>query len=198
MSKTLHFKITLMGSKPPIWRKFEVTDNYRFDRFHQVIQIVMGWYNAHLHEFRFQDRQIGMLLDDDFDLPEVEDETTLYLKDLSLNQGDAFVYLYDFGDSWEHVIHLEKISDATLFSPVCKEGDRACPPEDCGGIWGYTDLLEVLKNPSDSEYESWIEWLPEGFDPQVFPIDKVNKELKKFGIWHNKNPRAKSTPWHQI
>lgn len=73
---------------------------------------------------------------------------------MSLNQGDSFLYHYDFGDSWEHVLHLEKISDVTLTHPICIDGGRACPPEDCGGIWGYTDLLEVLKNPSDPEYDS--------------------------------------------
>ena len=145
MSKTFQFKILLAESQPLIWRRFTVTDDYRLDRFHQVLQIVMGWTNSHLHEFRIRDRQIGMLIDDGFDFPEVEDETTIYIKDLALEKGDAFIYSYDFGDGWDHVLHLEEISTEALLNPICMEGKRACPPEDCGGIWGYSDMLEVLK-----------------------------------------------------
>ena len=198
MSKTLQFTIQLMGSNPLIWRTFKVSDSYRLDRFHQVIQIVMGWHNAHLHEFRIKERQFGMLMGDGFDFPEVEDETTIFLKDLSLEQGVMISYLYDFGDSWEHLIKLEKITTEKLEVPVCLEGERAGPPEDCGGVWGYSDLLEILKKPSDPEYDSWMEWLPDGFDPTKFPKRSINSELKKFGKWHNKNPSAKSTPWHFV
>jgi len=137
MGRILHLKITLMRSNPLICRKVQVTESCRIDRFHQVIQIVMGWENAHLHEFRFQDRKIGMLLDDDLDLPEVEDETELYLSDLSLGKGDAFAYLYDFGDSWEHIVDLENISDGALPHFFCTNGERACPLKTvvvCGGM----------------------------------------------------------------
>lgn len=198
MSKTLQFSIQLMGSKPLIWRRFKVSDSYRLDRFHQVIQIVMGWHNAHLHEFRIKERQFGMLMGDGFDFPEVEDETTIFLKDLPLQQGDIFSYLYDFGDSWEHLIKLDEITTEKLELPICIEGERACPPEDCGGILGYSDMLEILSKPSNPEYESWIEWLPENFNPTKLPKSSINSELKKFGKWHNQHPLAKSTPWHVI
>ena len=198
MDRTLHFKITLMENDLPIWRKFQVTESYRMDRFHQVVQIVMGWHNAHLHEFRFQDRNIGMLLDDDFEFPTVEDETGIYLRNLSLAQGDMFVYLYDFGDSWEHTFQLEKISEGVQPNPFCTSGEGACPPEDCGGVRGYKDMLKVLKNPSDPEYDSWMEWLPHNFEPGRFPKDLINDELKRFAAWHREHPIAKSTPWHQL
>ncbi|MEZ5039752.1 MAG: plasmid pRiA4b ORF-3 family protein [Saprospiraceae bacterium] len=198
MSKTLHFKIKLLDIKPVIWRQFQVTDDYRFDRFHQVIQIVMGWTNSHLHEFRVKDRHIGILFNDGFDMAIIEDGTTLYLKDLALQKGETLVYLYDFGDNWEHALHLEEISDNPLSNPICTAGESACPPEDCGGIWGYSDMLEIIKDPGHQRYEDMMEWLSSPFDPTVFSVDKVNKELKKFGAWHRKHPRAKSTPWHKL
>ena len=198
MSKILQFKIQLRESNPLIWRTFKVSDDYRIDRFHQVIQIVMGWKNAHLHEFRINERQLGMLMNDGFDYPKVEDETSIFLKDLSLEKGVIFSYLYDFGDSWEHLIKLGKITTEELEMPICLEGSGACPPEDCGGISGYANLLKIIKNPSDPEYDSWIEWLPTNFNPNDFLKDKTNSELKKFGKWHNKHPFSKSTPWHQI
>lgn len=199
MSQTLHFKIVLIESKPLIWRTFQVTDDYRFDRFHQVIQIVMGWQNSHLHEFRIKDRLIGMV--DEWSeeySPGMEDETKIYLRDVSLDEKEAFTYLYDFGDSWSHVIYLENISNTKLLDPICTGAEKACPPEDCGGVWGYSDLLEILKDPSHPEYDEYIEWLPSGFNPDHFSLEAVNTELKKFGAWHRKHPRMKSTPWHQL
>jgi len=199
MATIFHLQISLKGAKPPIWRTIKVDENYRLDRLHQVIQIAMGWWNAHLHEFRIQERSIGMVLDDLFlDAPEVEDETKLYLRDFDLNVSDVFFYLYDFGDNWEHTVKLVKMEQGILEYPICTDGRKACPPEDCGGIWNYFDLLKILKNPKHPEYESYIEWLPADFDPQVFSIAEINQELKKFGKWHNKHPRAKSSPWHQI
>ena len=131
MSKTLYFKIVLIESNPLIWRQFQVTDDYRFDRFHQVLQIVMGWNNSHLHDFRIKGRDIGMV-DEGYleEFPELEDETKIYLRDLSLNEKDSFNYRYDFGDCWEHIIYLENISNAKLLNPTCISGEKACPPDD--------------------------------------------------------------------
>jgi hypothetical protein len=199
MPKTLQLKIILFQSKPMIWRTFKVTDDYRMDRFHQVIQLVMGWNNSHLHEFRIKGREIGMP-DDHFalDFPNLEDETKVRLRDLDLKEKDTFHYLYDFGDSWEHILYVENISTEELLNPICLEGERACPPDDCGGEWGYTDLLEILKDKNHPEYEGYKEWLPRGFKPNIFPLKAVNEELVTFGAWHRKHPRKKSTPWHII
>ncbi len=197
MSKIIQFKITIQGSKPPIWRRIQVTDDYRLDRFHQVIQIAMGWWNSHLHEFRIGGRSFGMILPYD-DFNEAEDETKVYLRELDLKKGDKMLYTYDFGDNWEHLLEVEKTEEAELLLPVCLTGKRHCPPEDCGGIWGYQDLLEVIKDPKDPDYEDMKEWLPEDFDPAFFDLESTNAELEEFGKWHRKHPRAKSTPWHQI
>jgi hypothetical protein len=199
MHKVLQLKIVLFDTSPAIRRTFKITDDYRMDRFHQVLQIVMGWTNSHLHEFRIKDGVIGMVDDSDFgDFPSLEDETRIYLKDFDLQKSDTFTYLYDYGDDWQHVLSVEDISTGELKHPLCITGQGACPPEDCGGTWRYLDLLEVLKDKSHPEYETYQEWLPEGFNPHHFPLEKINAELESFGAWHRKHPRKKSTPWHQI
>ena len=158
----------------------------------------MGWWNAHLHEFVIEQGKYGMLLDDMYDFPELANETTVYLKQFSLKKGAKMYYLYDFGDNWEHHLELIDIEDLPLDVPICTGGEGACPPEDCGGVWGYSDMRQIIKDPKHPKYEDWIDWMPQGFDPDVFLIEEVNKELKKFGAWHKKHPRKKSTPWHQI
>ena len=199
MGNIVQFKITLLGSRPLVWRQFQVTDDYRFDRFHQVIYMVMGWWNSHLHEFRIGDREIGMPDDDyKYEFPNLEDETQVFLHEMEFKKGDEFLYLYDFGDHWEHRLKVEKVTAGALSAPSCLSGKNACPLEDCGGISGYINMLKVLKKPTDPEYESWMEWLPKGFSPTRFDIDAVHTELGKFAVWHRRHPRAKSTPWHQI
>ena len=199
MNRVVHFKITLLGSKPSIWRQFHIPEDYRFDRFHQVLQIVMGWENAHLHDFKFSNRKIGMLFDDMWDFEEMEDETKVYLRDVYLEIGSRFQYCYDFGDNWEHELEVEGITeyDESII-PQCTSGAGACPLEDCGGIWGYSDILESLNTPNHPSYEEWSEWLPENFDPKRFSIVEINQELAKFAKWHQRHPRAKSTPWHRL
>ena len=199
MPKTLQFKLTLLGSKPAIVRRLQVMDDYRLDRFHQVIQIAMGWHNSHLHEFDVNGQRYGMPendLMDDFD--DMEDETKFFLKDFNLRQGDQLGYLYDFGDSWEHRLEVEAVTEGNIDTPLCLKGKGACPPEDCGGVWGYRDIIKIIKNPKHPEYDDWAEWLPENFDPAFFDLKKTNAGLQRFGEWHNKHPKDKSTPWHQI
>ncbi len=199
MSKIIQFKITVNHSEPTIWRTFQVTDDYRLDHFHQVIQIAMGWDNSHLHKFDFKGVCYEMSMPhlmDDYD--EGEDETECFLRDLSLNEGDQIDYLYDFGDGWAHTIEVGKISAGTLQEPICIEGQNACPLEDSGGILRYNYLLVIIKDPNHPEYEDWENWIPDEFTPNVFPRDAINKELKRFGAFRRKNPDAKSTPWHQI
>ena len=138
------------------------------------------------------------MVEPDWDDDEIIDETGVYIKSLGLKPGDSFNYLYDFGDSWEHDILIESIGESPIDVPFCMKGKGACPPEDCGGIWGYTDLLKIIKNPKHPEYDDFIEWLPENFDPSNFPIQAINKELAKFGQWQKKHPDDKSSPWHML
>ena len=176
-------KITVKHSKPPIWRRVSVPDTLTLGDLHDVIQIVMGWENAHLHDFRIDDQLYGVTFDEDEDSElwgdEVINEDTVTLRDV-LAEGQSFEYQYDFGDSWIHVIQVEAIEqvDAALKDVVvCQKGARACPPEDCGGIYGYAHVLEVLGDPAHPEHLSLTESLPEGFDPAVFDIQQVNEQL---------------------
>ena len=132
-------KVTLVGSKPPIWRRLIVKDNIRFDQLHFVLQVAMGWLNYHMHQYRAGSTYIG-IPDQDFDI-DIIDEGTVYLQDIISYPKENFVYEYDFGDGWEHKIVLKKILPLGFSeSPIVIKGKKACPPEDCGSIWGYSDF----------------------------------------------------------
>jgi len=175
-------KITLKGIRPPIWRRLLVEPDTRLDRLHHILQEAMGWYDSHLHQFAVG-RTLYGVPDPDFDFgPEVEDEKRVTLRQLAPTAKSKLTYEYDFGDGWEHEILVEKVlpADPATLYPVCVAGARACPPEDCGGVWGYADLLETIKNPDDPEHEEMLEWLGGEFDPEAFDLDVVNRKLKRF------------------
>jgi hypothetical protein len=172
-------KVTLKGSKPPIWRRLLVPSDIRLDELHLVLQTAMGWMNCHLHQF-MADNVYYSLAAEGFELDfDMEDERRYRLSDLLWTEKDSLIYEYDFGDSWEHKLVLEKIlpDDQQQKLPLCIKGSRACPPEDCGGIPGYAELLEVLKNPADPEYEDMVEWLGGEFDAEAFDVKSVNWRL---------------------
>lgn len=177
-------KVTLKGSKPPIWRRLQVPANTRLDKLHNIIQVAMGWFNAHLHQFIVDDTYIG-LLHPDYDMwgAEMLDEKKYRLNQIAPGEKSRFIYEYDFGDSWEHVILVEKIlpPEKGVHYPRCIKGKRACPPEDVGGIWGYADLLEAIKDPKHPELEQMLEWVGDDFDPEAFDLDETNETLEKFG-----------------
>jgi len=174
-SKSLYqIKVTLVGSKPPIWRRLIVKDNIRLDELHNVLQVAMGWFGHHLHQYRVRDFYIG-IPDDDFD---VTDERDIYLEEILSNPKEYFIYEYDFGDGWEHKIVLEKILPLESYdSPVVIKGKKACPPDDCGGIWGYADFLDAIEDPEHEEHESMLEWVGGNFDPEEFDMNVINKKL---------------------
>ena len=144
---------------------------------HDVIQEVMEWTDSHLHDFHCREDRFG-IPDPELDGERVVDESTVTLKKLGLTIKDRLEYLYDFGDGWEHVLTVEKILEAGEHQTlVCLKGARSCPPEDCGGTWGYENLLEILKDSTHEEYEEWKTWLPEDFDPEEFDLTEVNRAL---------------------
>ena len=178
------FKITLLGSEPPIWRRIQV-QNCTLDKLHEHIQTAMGWTNSHLHQFEVKGQRYGdpELLDDGFDDFDCKDSTTTMVNDILPKTGKrfAFKYEYDFGDGWEHEVMFEGSPpiDPKAKYPLCLEGERACPPEDCGGIWGYGDVLEAIRNPKHDEHENMLEWVGGRFDPERFDPGKATKEMKK-------------------
>ena len=170
-------KITLMGTQPPVWRRFQVRD-VSLAELHLVIQEVMGWEDAHLHEFDFRGRRFGVP-DPDSPFPDdAEDEASATLTE-ALGRNRVFGYLYDFGDSWQHRVELEKRLEAEpdVTYPRCVDGKRACPPEDCGGVWGYADLLEAIEHPKSPRHRELLEWVGDDFDPEAFDAAEVNERL---------------------
>jgi hypothetical protein len=165
-------KITLRGSKPPIWRRFVVPGTIRLNELHQVIQAVMGWYDCHLHCFEIDAEQY-VAHHPDFDSDGLN-EREHRLCDLITEPKTRFTYEYDFGDGWEHTLTVEKIIPNTENPQmmVCLAGRGRCPLEDCGGIWGWHRLLGVLNNPKHEEHDDMLEWAggmidPTEFDPQA-------------------------------
>ncbi|ACR78816.1 plasmid pRiA4b ORF-3 family protein [Kosmotoga olearia] len=188
-NRVYQFKITLKGIKPPIWRRIQVPETYTFWDLHVAIQDAMGWLDYHLHEFEIINPSTGLKVnigipDEDFGrdvLPGWKQKIADYF---SMENPKAN-YTYDFGDNWEHKIELEKIlpREKGVTYPVCIKGKRACPPEDCGGVWGYEELLEAIKDPAHERHEELLEWLGEDFDPEHFDVNEVsfddpNKRLK--------------------
>lgn len=180
MANVIQLKIMLSGIKPPTWRRLLVPDSVTFFDLHHIFQITMGWKNAHLFEFRVNNYKLGFI---DEDAPkDLADANKVTLDTLVTKFGMQFSYTYDFGDNWDHLVEVEKISrgDASGQYPICLEGARSCPPEDCGGIPGYQHLLEVLKDKSNPEYTEMKRWAGRGFNPEKFELEKVNKLLPKF------------------
>ena len=187
-------KVTLLDSSPKIWRRVQVRGDWTLGALHYVMQVAMGWTNSHLHHFIFarggkgdqQEREYYSLYLD-FDETGLErDSTRVKLQDMAPKVKSRFHYEYDFGDSWMHEILVEAIvppkPGATY--PVCLDGARACPPDDCGGVWGYADLLKAVRNPRHPEHEELTDWLAsmkgEDFDPESFDPLRTNFRLRWF------------------
>ena len=180
--KIYQVQIALKGSKPKIWRRILIPSDLLLSDFHKIIQTTMGWTNSHLHQFIKNGTFYTVKIQDDDFWDEMDnvDYKKMKISDLLKKDKDKIIYEYDFGDSWEHDIILEKISpvDNKIKYPICLTGKRNCPPEDCGGVWGYADMLEILEQPNHEEYESYMEWLGGKFDPKHFKKDEVNELLK--------------------
>ncbi len=170
------FKITLKNSKPAIWRRIQVPEDYSFWDLHTAIQDAMGWQDCHLHEFNISLPLSNIRIE--IGLPEGNEclhSTKVKIKKYFFKEKDKANYWYDFGDDWHHTVLLEKIlpRDPEQTYPLCLAGKMACPPEDCGGIGGYYYNLEILSDPKHPEYEDTLEWMGDDFDPEEFDPEEV-------------------------
>ncbi len=179
-NRVYQFKIKLKHIKPEIWRVIQVPESYTFWDLHVAIQDAMGWQDCRLHEFILtnptsgEKKKIGIPTEEsinDKTLPGWKEFISMYFNKKNKNA----VYIYDFGDNWQHIITLEGIIpvDENNFYPRCIAGERACPMEDCDSMPGYEDILEILENPEDGEYESTIISLGDKYDPEYFNPETV-------------------------
>ncbi len=172
-------RASLNDITPQIWRRFRLPVDATFAGFHQLLQLGFGWYDCHLHSFEFAGESIGPT-GDGFGFEADHDEATLRLCDV-VGPGSDFIYLYDFGDGWEHRLVVEGLQQSGDRSELpdfgCLDGARACPPEDCGGPWGYQDLLEALADNKHPRRQELAEPLPPGFDPKAFDAQILNDYL---------------------
>jgi hypothetical protein len=177
----LQVKIILLGvAEPPVWRRLLMPASIGLDRVHLAIQMAMGWEDERLHAF--SDGSFGYS-SPDWGLAECRDERGMTLGGLLVGAGGRAGYIYDFGDDWEHELVLEQTlrAEPGMHYPVCVAGEGACPPEDCGGVWGYMELRDALVNPGHERHEELLDWLglqaAAGFDPACFEVDEVNRAL---------------------
>jgi hypothetical protein len=178
-------QVLLNGSQPPIWRRILVPGTANLSWLHTVLQVTMGWTNSHLHQFICGEHTYSDPLAHSEPYegdPPVLDEGKFTVSELLTDIHKGLVYEYDFGDSWEHIVTVEKIlpMEASVSAvAVCMAGAGACPPEDCGGIGGYDELLKALKNRKHPEHQSMKQWLGRPFDPEAFDVMKTNHWLRK-------------------
>lgn len=173
-------KVVLLETDHPIWRRFVVPSSVTLHRLHLILQDVMGWTNSHLYRFRIGTREYAEPdPDNEFNELDFKNSRRTKLWQVVTKKGSAFQYEYDFGDSWAHMLLVEDIfeREPSKQYPVCLAGERACPPEDCGGTYGYAELLEIIKNPYHEQYQDMITWLGGRFDPKALDIDIVNLKL---------------------
>ncbi len=172
-------KVSLRGTKPPIWRRLEVAADISLARLHTVIQVAFGWDDSHLHAFETPYGSFGVA---DAELGH-RAEAPVTLEQVARSVNSKLCYTYDLGDDWEHDIVVEKVLDRAdpAAYPRCTGGRRAAPPDDCGGVWGYAELVETLSDPTHPEHEERLEWMglddTAGFDPDRFDPDAVTRAL---------------------
>ncbi|MFT4136637.1 plasmid pRiA4b ORF-3 family protein [Microbacterium sp.] len=187
VTRGYRIRVDLRRTKPPVWRRIEVPGDVLLARLHDVLQAAMGWTDSHLHRFRTgNDRNAAEFLTP-FDVEEGDEgmlEDDVRLDQVMAAVGDRLWHEYDFGDGWEHVLRVEEILDASPGTARCVTGKLACPPEDCGGVWGYHELADWVRSGYDEAlrpevFESTAAgraWLPEGWHPDAFDVEEVNAD----------------------
>ena len=166
--RVFQLKATIVGSKPPVWRRVLVAESASLLDLHEVLQGAFGWYDCHLHEFEIDGVRYGTDDGEGWGPPPKSERRTRL--GTVARQGTAIRYVYDFGDDWVHRVVVEKVlqADPRTSYPCCIAGKRACPPEDCGGVWGYQEFLAAISDADHPEHESMLAWVGGEFDPEAF------------------------------
>ena len=174
-------RLNVVACQPKIWRRFTVRESMWLSRLHDSIQIAFDWFDYQTHTFNLDDLRFGNPLRREEII--VEDDRDVSLADLNLEHRERFTYGYHFGEGWQIDVKVEKSGpiEKRAYYPVCTGGERAGPPEDCGGIEAFHDLLACIKEPNTDLGREWREWLGPDYDPAVCDLEKINKALKKLG-----------------
>jgi len=181
VTKTVHqLKVTLRDVRPPVWRRIVVRSETRLDELAAVLEAAMGWEGYHLHQYWVGRTTRYCMPDPDWGTEGDRDERRFRLGEVLPAAGKRMTWEYDFGDGWEHDVVAEAIdpADPGVDYPVCIKGRRACPPEDCGGPWGYGNLLEALADPDHPNHDDLTEWAPIDFDPARFDVDETTEAMR--------------------
>jgi Plasmid pRiA4b ORF-3-like protein len=179
----LQIRVALAEIEPAIWRRLIVPRSFHLGQLHRVIQAAFSWWDSHLHEFR-----IGGLSYRDAEVcePEFEDdarsfdESEVRLLDFDRSEGLSFLYVYDFGDNWKHVVEFERLLalDPAPRAASCIDGARARPPEDVGGVHGYANFLDIIADPDNPEHRDIKRWAGGHFDPEWFDREMTDKDVR--------------------
>jgi hypothetical protein len=177
--RVFSLRLTVTGCQPRIWRRLIVRESMWLSRLHDSIQVAFDWFDYQTHAFNLDDLRFGNPLKRD-DLT-IEDDRDVSLADLDLEHRTHFTYGYHFGEAWQVDIKVEKVIvvEKGAVYPLCLAGERAGPPEDCGGLEAFHDMLACIKEPQTDLGREWIEWLGPDYDPAVCDLEKINKALKK-------------------
>jgi hypothetical protein len=174
-------RVSLLDIDPPIWRRLLLRQDIALPRLHDILQVAMGWSDSHLHQFKVGDIHIAEP-HREFE-PGPIDYRRIALNQIAPRRGSQCIYEYDFGDSWDHLIEVEDelpIETVAGVLPRCLGGERACPPEDCGGPDGYAQLLQAVRDPDHPEHDEFITWVGRGFEPEAFSLERVNRRLARY------------------
>lgn len=175
-------KITLNGIYPEISRRVLVSSDIRLNTLHRIIQAAMGWTDSHLHMFVVGEQYYADPANDEWEEMNCADESSMRLREIAPWIGDRFQYDYDFGDRWIHDVVVENIlpGDSGFEHPTCLSGEGACPPEDCGGVSGYSAMVHAIRDRRHDEHNDMLRWVGGKFDPDAFDREAANNLLKRF------------------
>jgi hypothetical protein len=180
-ARILCLRMVVVGTQPRVWRRLLVRETMWLSRLHDAVQIAFDWFDYQTHSFALDDLKFGNPVKRD-EL-NIEDDRDVTLADLNLANRDRMTYEYHIGEGWKVDVRVEKTAAAGrgVQYPVCVAGERAGPPEDCGGIEAFHDMLACLKEPNSELGREWLGWLGPEYDSAVCDLDKINKGLRKLG-----------------
>lgn len=174
--------VELVDSHPPIWRCFQVPANLTLAHFHTVLQAVMGWSGEYSYFFKINGQRYGQQLTEGIESGS-GDASAIALVDIFFPEPELCFYTYDPSEGWLHLIELDEVpASPNQIVPCCTDGERACPPEKSGGVWGYEEFLERLSDPDDPDYDALWQQAGQSFDPAKFDLKGVNQRLAALNL----------------